>query len=447
MAIKHETILFDKCLGLNDGVDITAPQVNIQTGITELKACSGITMADNGKVKGADSFSLISTVLADNIVSVSAKYRCFVQAGTGIYTYSNGVFTAVTFGAGALAVVGTVQFVHTELDVRFVSDGVVYKVLNGTNAAVVANVGVWPGPATSIAWQKMPLFSGGFTYNGVLYIWSGGFLQYCPPWTYDCWNVGDDFIALNDTVVQATAIPGCIVVLGTASVITLTGSGPADFVFKQYPIIGAAKTLVAGYSNKTGFVVMFVGDDGIYAVTGDGQITNLTDGRYSRSLAGSYVGAIITDSKYLAVHSTAALSIEYDFENKSVLHGGYTGISALTQLNKVPLCSVGKSLYTTVEQTTTSASLTLPLTDYGSTKRKRVRSLYITGVIKGTMTVSVYDAAGNSKSEVKVIDGFINNYHITGYGGITSNLLGVRIDVVGTFFFLDKVRAVVYEVQ
>ncbi len=440
---RHEALLFKKCLGLNDSRSNMAPDTDPKTGETQLIGCSNATVTYDGFIEKAPALSTVYTHSAP-LTRVSAGSRLFFGDGINIYEYVGGpspVATRFPVLDGPI--------IHTPIDVRVSGSTKNYKSVNQAGVMTEVLVGTNPGPATSVAYDKMPLFDGGFVYNAKLYTWKDKFIQYSDDYHYDLWNLGDGFVNHLSSVRQAGAVPNVMLIASDGIITTYIGIGPADFVKRFYPRPFINKTLFSGFISKAlGYGHVFMADDGIYMVDQNGQMVRLTDSNleYADTLNTSYTSAIVSDGKYLAFGNSVC--VEYDFRTKAVMLR-QSGVAGSAILVDTPYLAYGSTLATisSSQNTAVASSVTLPYAYLGAEGRKSFSDLYFTGQLDGDMEIICRDQTNQEEPErwtVEVSDlGVVQNKRIKLPKGVVGSKVSFQFNALaGSTFRMEEARVV-----
>ena len=443
-----EAILFQTCKGLNDTGTVLTANVDTKTGDSDLRDSDGVTIDYNGNLISSFGLGLVAE-LPGNIVALSTNAtasshdRCVLQAGNKLYDWDGSNFTVIQIVVATVltdvVITGVAKICQTNTDVRYNNNGTVYRIPNHSNIAVLATVGDTSFlPPTSKVYNGMPAFNGGFTANGRLYTWVGDFIQYSEMWAYDVWNLADNHMYMNSEILQAGYIPGCMVIMCAEKFVVLTGTGPHDFVYNEYPTRTKVNTLWSGWADKLGYGHILCSSHGIVIVTQDGKVNHVTETRVENAFDGNFVGASANDAKYIAMGD--ALNIEYDFVNKCALTTTKPHVDFVTEFQEDFLFAEGNKLYIQTEQVKVHCWLLLPFTDMGSKWNKRINRLYISGEFVGDLTLTVLYKDSDGASKSLDINGIVSDEVITGFGTGKSVYISIQIEFTGTYFYLDSIR-------
>lgn len=439
--MRNEVTLLNTCAGLNNLDDFSA-KVNYETGASELSYCDGIVLTPQGKITAEPTPSIL-TDAPGTVVAFSGFNRFVAQIDTGVYIWYNNQYTRVTYNGSNLVVVGTVKFLHTHLDIRFVSDGVLYVVPNGSYVASVATLGVYGGPPTSVAFQKMPAVSNGFAYNGRLYICDGEFLKYSENWYYDCWDYGNNYIPMLSQILEGKAISNVVCVLCQTKVVILIGDGPHNFRYTEHDITPLNNSLASGYVEKLGNILVFMASTGIYAVGSDGSIVNLTKDKLADYPSSCKSSVFRTDESYQCVTSDGLYT--YDFGNAAVVRNDGTSLIALAKVRSIYYGATAEGVCLYDAASAVDVEFTLPLLDFGESKRKKIRRLRFYGSFLGAMIVTVTgDKRGNTESTVCAKEK--NILEVTGFGTAVGKYLKITVTFAGAVFKLERITATAYPI-
>lgn len=442
-----DAILFTRCLGLNDlGATATTLVTNPSPrsenpGATELAACSNVTTLVDGTLQAAPDLSTALTHTAP-VLALSAGDRFLYQDATDTKEW-DGTTATLRFP------LKTGAMVHTPIDCRVG----LFKSPNSTLTMQAAAVGTNPNPSTSKTFAAMPAYLRAFVFGARLCAINAAdprFLQYSEDYHYDLWNYGDGFLgqqkaALDGGAIQPVkpSLTGSVVLMHSHGVTVYTGSGPQDFTKNFYPCLPLPGTLYSGFvSEELTAVHLFLCADGIYQVTGGGVITNLTGKQLNRldTLNTSYKGAVVEDGKYLAVGNS--ITVEYDFATKTTLLRSAQSIAAATLWRGDAYFAVGSTIKKhSTSSETLPVSITLPFSDWGAARRKRVDSFFFTGTIEGpaTLTATSSDGRGWTRTLPSMVD--VYNYRVKASQVDLGSLVSVTITTTAGAFHLEALRA------
>lgn len=446
MALQ-QAILFKRCLGFSDARTfgtlkmVTNPD-DPEAGSVELKDCLNMTTTPDGCIEKIPAFTSVLTHSA-TITNISADKRFLYQDGIDIKEWDGtNIYTRFPIIEGAIA--------HTPIDCRVSGeDEVVYKSANASPVMDVAGVGINPNPETAIVFDGMPLFKQAFEYNGVLYavnLEDPNHLQYSEDYHFDLWNIGDNFIGHASEILQAGAIHGCIVLTHSNGISVYVGNNKSDFVSKFYPCTVIDKTLYSGYVPRLDrYSHVFLCNDGVYAVTPDGIMANITVGSIDNidSLNASYTCATVDNGKYLAFGNT--ICIEYDFITKTVLKRNSFDVVSAAVWNGRTYYAIGTDIVeldTEIDATDDFvSSFTLPYSDFGVSGAKSIEALYFTGTIDGDIIISLIDQ--NEKgweldTSMELVN--VSNYRIKTPKGILGNHISVKMECLSGTFRVEELR-------
>lgn len=445
---RHESLLFKRCLGLNDSKSNLAPGADPKTGETQIIGCSNVTVTYDGFIEKAPALSTVYTH-SEPLTRVSAGSRLFFGDATNIYEYVGGatpVATRFPVLDGAM--------IHTPIDVRVSGSAKVYKSVNPTGAMTEAIVGSNPDPDDSVAYAKQPLFDGGFVLGARLFGHNGKCLQYSKGYHYDLWDMGNGFVGHQFEILNSGAIPGCICVAHAEGLSVYVGGDPKDLqtIKRFYPCGYIGKTLYSGFISKAlGYGHVFTCSDGIYMVGQDGAISRLTGDNleYADTLNTSYTGAVVAMGKYLAFGN--ASTVEYDFRVKAVMlrSGGIAG--ACMWNSEAPYLASGSTLATigSSQNTAVASSVTLPYAYLGSDGRKSFSDLYFTGRLDGDMEIICRDQSDPEEPErwtLEVSDlGICQNKRIKLPRGMVGSKVSFQFNALAGSTFRMEEALVVFE--
>lgn len=445
-------ILFRTCLGLNDDKAIATQTANPKTGATELIDCLNITTTADGAVQKLSPFVTALTHSAP-ITNISAGAR---------FIYQDGIDTKEWNGTD-VATIGAVldgPVAHTPNDVRVSGPASIYKGTIPGAALIPATRGDLSNlpDRDKKPYYAQPLYKQAFEYNGRLYGINAAdprFLQYSEDVHHDVFALADCFIGHAFPILQAGAIPGALICTHETGVSVYIGTNMEDFVKRFYPCQVIAGTLWSGYVNKTyttregsrtyGHCHVFLCADGVYIVTEEGELINLTAARtgYLAALNSSYTCAVLDGAKYLAFGN--AVAVEYDFETNSVLKRSPRSVVAAALWNNVNYYAVGATVATVGPEIDTgsgfTASLTLPFSDMGGSGTKSFQALYFTGRIGGDVLFTATDQTGKSWEIGVSALGTVTNYRIKTPKGLLGNHVSLKIACTAGAFRMEELSA------
>jgi hypothetical protein len=448
-----EAVIFRKCLGLNDIKSLGTQKYNVETGETELIDCLNVTTTRDCCIEKTPSYSTAITHSAA-VTSVSAGTRFIYQDGTDTKEWSKTVSTT------PFAIVDG-PVCHTPIDVR-VSNGVsVYKSANGTSTSSMATAGDASAiPVTAKPYYKMPVYDKAFVYNAKLYTiepTTKKFMLYSEDYNYDLFAIGDSHLSSSSEILDSGFVysqkpdaNGCIIWMHADAVSVLDGSGPHDFTNNYYPCVPIDKSLYSGWISKAlGYGHVFLCADGVYMVSDDGVITNLTIGQtsYLNGLNSSVYCATVQDGKYLCYGESTC--IEYDFFTKTVLKRSPEAVVSATTWSEVSYFAQG-SLVTTLGSSMTSlrpASVVFPYSYLGCQGAKSISDLYFTGRFDDTLLITATDQDGAFwEKEIEGV-GVCSNYRIKVPRRVLGNRISFSVYSESGAFRLEELRANLTESQ
>ena len=448
-----ESVIFTKCLGLNDIVSLGSQKHNIETGETELIDCLNVTTTRDGCIEKTPGYSTVISHSAQ-VVDVSGYAR---------FLFADAIDTNEWDGS---AVTKPFQLVtgpicHTPIDVR-ISNGVsVYKSLNGSLTSSTTGLGdISAIPITAKRFSPMPDYIKAFVYNAKLYTvepTTNKFMQYSEDYHYDVFSLGDGFIPSSSPILDAGYVysqkpdaNGCIIWMHSDAVSVLDGAGPHDFTNNYYPCLPIDRSLYSGWISKAlGYGHVFMCDDGIYMVSDDGVISNMTIGQTShlKGLNASVYGATVQDGKYLAYGDSVC--VEYDFFTKTVMKRSAENIVAATEWQGSSYFAKGSTVSRLDSPMTSAqaATMSFPYSYFGVQGAKYVSDMYITGRFDDSLTITATDQNGTSwEIEAEGI-GICSNHRIK----TPRKVMGTRISITLTSstgpFRLEELRANIIESQ
>ena len=447
--MAESTLLFRKCLGLNDSRAFGTQKMvtdlrDISVGSVELIDCLNLTTTPDGCLeKVAPLVTVIDTGAA--ITNLSAGSRLLFNDGTN----TKELTTLSTIVNRFPSVSGPTT--HTPLDVRVSGAATVYKSVNPATAMTEAVVGSYVGPPVSKTFSAMPTFDHAFVHNSRLYAVNTTdkrFLQYSEDYAYDLWAAGDDFIGSIEPVLQAGSIPNTVITTHNNGVSVYIGSGPHDFVKKFYPCSPIDNTLYSGFISKIyGNSHVFLCDDGVYTVAQDGSINNTTVSQIDHMDAFNtlYYCSTIQDGKYLAFGDKCC--VEYDFRTKTVLKRASFGVKGACVWNGVNYFASGNNIATLGTEIDTTAhfacSMTFPYSDLGIFGTKSLEAFYFTGTLIGDATITVTDQ--NQESWVLEVSAEwinVSDMRIKTPRRMMGNHVSIKIECTSGAFRMEELRAV-----
>ncbi len=438
-----QVILFKKCMGYTDSAAVATQGHNFETGETQLIGCTNATVTNDGAIEKIPALVTVTTHTS-LLTKVSAGSRLFFGDGVSTYEYVGGTTPVATRFP---IVDGPV--IHTPLDVR-VSGSTIYKSVNAAGAMQEALVGIDPGPDTSVLYNKMPAFDGGFVLGSRLYAYKGKFLQYSKGYSYDLWDYGNGFVGHQYDCLRAGAIPACVLVAHAEGVTTYLGGDPEDpqTIKKFFPCAFLDKTLYSGFISKAlGHGHIFICDDGIYMVGQDGAVSRLTESNLEHAgiLNSAYSGAIVTGGKYLAYGNNVC--VEYDFRTKAVMLRK-SGVAGADLMGDVPYLAYGLTLATmsAAQDEAVTSSVTLPYAPLGADGRKSFSDLYFTGELTGDLEIVCRDQTDPEEPirwTLEVSDlGVVQNHRIKLPKGTVGSKVSFQFNAGAGRFRMEEARVV-----
>jgi hypothetical protein len=434
--------VFTKSLGLNDMRGGTAARVNYDTGECELQECFGVSVSSDGALVLANGAVVTNITFDSAVVSISYSSRLVVHAGTGLYVVNNWDTPQPTAVKIATVVAATIPVVHTNLDFRYCDGSNVFVVLNGSNVAVAAAAGVYPGPVTTVTYSAMPAFDGGFVYNGILYVWKGEFVLHSMPWAYDCWNIANDFLWLGGTILNGVAGTDAIVFTKASEVVTLVGSSTQDFVYVVSSVEYVTNSLAVASRVTADRCFYLLGLDGVYEVSSGSEwkARNVTIDKVESSFWLTATGAVAQSTIYHV--QGVPYSIDFDIAS--------AGVYKIPAEEAVPVCAVGTQVVTSYGtsiavfgKVPNEAVITFPKLDFAIPNLKRLQALTISGVMVGDLTVSVQTESGSIISSMASFTGLVDSYKFKEFKLLKGNSFTVTFVFDGEYFMLSKVFAYV----
>lgn len=418
-----------KVLGINDS-GVGNAGVNAETGECEVSQCVNMIPNESGYLTMAPEHKFLAKAPSPITTVFSGYGRTFVQCGAVLYRLDGDVFTAIT----APDLVGTVAGVVTEIDARYTSNAITYKVVHGSNVASVCTAGVHVNPDKVITYSAMPAFSKAFTHGGALFVVTGEFVRSSEVNYYDCWDLTDTYVWAGSGITDAGSIPGCVVLLTVRKAIVITGYNKRDFKYTEYAISPVANTLWSGYSTDAGYLHMFIADDGVHVVTPDGKLVNTSKNKCNKStFSGIFSGAVVNELGYFAYSDIGCV-------HQSMVSAGYFKTACYGTLYSNGLVADGDCLYT-IDNTQHIGKFVLPPMSFGTEHKKRVRALYITGVIIGTVTVVLETDDGAISGVAETFTGLVQSARMQGFSTLLSTNVKVTVSFDGEYFELYSLTA------
>jgi hypothetical protein len=427
--------LFNTSLGLNDIRGGTAASVNYDTGKCELQECIGASVTDDGNLILSRGPVSIDVNFDSAVTAVSYGSRLVVHAGTGLYVVNDLESKTPVVVKIATVAASTIPVVHTNIDFRYCDGSSVFIVTNGSDVAVAASVGVYPGPATSTVYSAMPAFDGGFVYGGILYVWKDEFVLHSMPWAYDCWSAADNFVWLGKTVLDGVAGSGAIAFATAADVTVLVGSSMADFVYREATVAYVAKSLAKADVITQERCFYFLAANGVYEVSASTgwDPKRTTAGRVEESFWLTATDAVVEGNVY-RVQGTP-YSLEYHIPTQ--------GVYKVPTSMASPLCVVGTTLFTSYGNTLAILSnvpselvITFAKFDFALPNLKRLQAITLSGTIVGELTVSVQTEVGAILSTVETFTGVVDSYKFKEFRTLKGNSFTVTLVFNGEYFLL-----------
>jgi hypothetical protein len=431
-----EVTLFKSCKGLNDSPNRNAPDINLETGETELLYCSNFTTLPDGRIETVPAYEDV-VLCSGEILALHSGNELLINSQGALEKYAAGGTTVIASGGEWL---DKVAFVTTPIDTRVSTFlGGRYKYVDGLLSPLT--VGANPDPVTATPFYAMPYFSGGFVHGANLFSWFGKFLQYSKDYAYDLWDLGSAYIGSKSAVVNAGSIPGCIVTVHADGIAVCVGTHPSNLQKAFYPCKPVAATLYSGVvSRLLAYAHIIVCEDGIYTVTQDGKLTNATEGQFDSPtiLNTEWSTALVRDGKYYAFGPSRVL--EYNLKLNAVmlqssgvtaaaLHEGELFVGSDTMLQKL-----GTSH-------TRSASFTLPYCDYGYTGRKKLHSLYVSGDFSAPFTLTINSTPLSHTVRSFPALGQVRYHRLQGLSECIGNELSITLQTSG-YCRVEEIKAI-----
>lgn len=437
------TLLFRKCLGLNDAKAFGTQKMDVDTGEVEFTDCINLTVTDDGAVEKIPALTTALTHTAP-ISGISAGNRFMISDAVDTWEWLPGVSITNRFPL----VSGPVC--HTPNDVRITNGAKVYRSKDSAPTMQEALVGVDPNPDTPEAFYAMPVFKQAFVYGAKIYSINAAkpkYLQYSEDYLYDLYRLSTSHITSAQDVLQSGKIPGVLVTTHATGVTVYKGTDPeTGFTPRFYPCAPYDNTLYSGQISKNvGYLHIFLAEDGIYSVTPEGVFQRLAESVDDiTAFNAGYACSTVTDRKYLAFGNASCL--EYDFKNKSVLKRSTLGISGACVFNDKTYFSTGSTVVTSSGITDSgdalACSFTLPYSDLSAPGTKSIEALYFTGTINGDVTITATDQEGESWSkDVSQEWVGVSNKRIKTPKRLLGNHISFKIECTAGAFRMEELRA------
>lgn len=418
-----------KVLGINDS-GVGNAGVNSETGECEVSQCVNMIPNESGYLTMAPERKFFTNAPAAITTVFSGYGKTFVQCGTVLYRLDGDVFTAIT----APDLVGAVTGVVTAIDARYTSNAVTYKVVHGSDVASACVAGAHANPDKVITYSAMPAFSKAFTHGGALFVVTGEFVRSSEVNYYDCWDLTDTYIWAGSDITDAGSIPGCIVLLTARKAIVITGYNKRDFKYAEYAMLPVANTLWSGDSADAGYLHMFIAEDGVYIVTPDGNLVNTSKRKCNKNtFSGIFNGAAVTELGYFAYSDIGCV-------HQSMVSAGYFKTTCSGTLHSNGLVADGDCLYI-IANTMHTGKFVLPPMSFGTEHKKRVRALYIAGVIIGTVTVLLETDDGAISGVAEIFTGLVQSARMQGFSTLLSTNVKITVSFEGEYFELHNLTA------
>jgi archaellin len=440
----HEAILFSKSTGLNDSYETTGPQYTAD-GATDIIACKNLTTTPEGKLIKVPDYNTV--VSSGPVLAMTSGDRILCQKDGHLEEFNgnscNLLTTSPAFLDGVIA-----KLITTPVDIRINNGSELYKYVTGSTSYSVLVLGAYKGPYTSQSFSRMPSFDSGFVFNSKLFITKDKFLSHSEDYYYDVWKNSSNYITSNSPILQSGQIPGCIITTHKNGVTGYFGTSINKFEKKFYPCEVLNGSLYSGLVSKIyDNAHVFMCTDGVYVLTADGKLINLTvtNTDHLDLLNTQYTTTVVIDGKYLAYGDL--LCVEYDFVTKAIslrdtntvnCSGIYKNIQYFG--NSTGLVSFGT--YPGISTLTTTVQL--PYSDMGNSNTKQLRYLYFTGKITGSATLTIRNQYGNVVTKDISNLGYVQNHKISGIRLIKGQKLSVEITTQDGEFKLEELRSAFY---
>ena len=184
--------------------------------------------------------------------------------------------------------------------------------------------------------------------------------------------------------------------------------------------------------------------DGVYIVTTDGKLTNLTVDNTDKLdvLNTVYHTVKVVDGKYLAFGDSVC--VEYDLKVKGLYTRSNDGIKCSGIYQNTTYFGSGLDVvYLDTENDNLLSipiSVQLPYNDFGIPQYKQFRFLYLTGTITGSATVTVRNQYGDSVTKDISNIGYVQNYKIDSIRTCKGPKLSVEFNCTSGMFRLEELR-------
>lgn len=411
--MAKEILLMGKCLGVRNKGKFLG--LNIETGETELSGAVNVFVDKEGKVRRRNGRRLLSTLRGRKDGFGSGSGDCLVKCGTSLYRMDSGLgLTGLRSGM----IEGECSFSKIGKNTYYcdgMSNGKVVE--GGSSYTWVAEDYV--GPSTIRSFSSPPVGNLVSYYNSRAYIGLGKCLFYSEPLWYSGFDVSQNFIEFDSTVVMVKRFEKGLVVGTLYRTYVLKGTGPNDFERKVVdlvgPFAGSGVERFVQFGDSFFLTAMWTSESGVYGCDKNGEVTNIIVDKMDIVLMKYFVsGATVWDNYYIVCASPLAMVV-------NVLSGS---VSFLSDFNYTTLFECfGKliggddeGLYEIEvgnydeqlngEERDIDAWIKLPRNDWGISNLKGIRTVYIHGDIN---SVEVTSRTETGESTVQTIESLYEN--------------------------------------
>lgn len=381
--MAKEQVIYLKTTGLN----LLKQPENLEwtpEGQVELSECTNCFIDEYGKLsRGLGGEATIG--YAGVLNSFHSSTRTFVGLGTDFLEYVNGGLVSRKNNCSGQAVSICIYG-----GVAYCCDGVSNF---SVNAAGVVNTWAFvakKGAKTTRVFSSPMLHTKSATGFGRVFILNSGIIFYSEPIGPAMFDYANNVIWDANPIGEFACIKGVMVIGTSKNTFSLTG---ADFTqVVKTPVtdqVIKAKTLCAGFYNELE-VICFAVPSGLYAVTPDGKALNLTDGKLPKDFFEdkTFTGASVIDGRYTVYTASECFTIDLALKTLYRQTLSYQAVSGGLAMDDGQLVTIDAG------QVTGVSSVSYPALSFGTSLKKGVRYLQVSGYFASTSTWTVTDEYG-----------------------------------------------------
>lgn len=392
-------IWFKSSTGLNNKIDPVRAEYRTDTGIQELSIAENIDFDSTGRVYRRKGWE--TTVVASDCHSLfSAGGQCLVVSGTSLCSLDTDF---------ALDVLRTVT---SDARMRYCQVGGSIYYSNGSQLGYVKNNAshTWEAPPdirgrdTTRQYLDPPLGTILAYHNGRLYIVQGNVLWFSEQYGVTLYDTTRNYFQFESDIRMVHPVKAGLWVSTENAIYFLAGTGPKDFLqtlAAPYPAIEGTDVLITGTKlgdgSTQGTGILWLSTTGIHFGSDEGVLVNLT----SRKLLlpdAIYGAGVVMGNRYVVTLEAGVdgsrlgicLSTEriapsqytnYNFNSMCSFRGRYLGANenGVFVLGEADVDGSSKI----------NSKFKVALTDFGTSNRKRIRSMLVGFETDGRLKLSV----------------------------------------------------------